>query len=113
MRRTIAAALFPLAGLAPAQAAEGGQLDLSPALFSVLAAINIAGDDAAVDSPHNGPLRALVRNHLAANPPACLPELKRFFNSAMPGRPHRLRSCRTKNSVISCARSIGPPPSPG
>ncbi len=51
--------------LAPAThrlaAAEQGQLDGSPALFSVLAAINAAGYDADLDSPANHPLRAAVR----------------------------------------------------
>jgi len=71
------AALLVVGGVA--RGAESGQLDSSPALFSVLAAINAAGYDADLDSPTNSPLRLLLRKHLAASPPACLPELKRFF----------------------------------
>jgi len=58
---------------------EQGQLDASPALFSVLAAINAAGYDADLDSPANHPLRAAVRRELAALKIPSLEELRSFF----------------------------------
>ncbi|MCX6620938.1 MAG: hypothetical protein NTY38_07625 [Acidobacteria bacterium] len=61
------------------RAAEQGQLDASPALFSVLAAINAAGYDAEVDSPSNSPLRAQVRAAIRGREIPCLPELKEFY----------------------------------
>lgn len=60
-------------------AQETGQLDASPALFSVLAAINAAGYDADLDSPSNHPLREAVRRELALKNIPSLEELKRFF----------------------------------
>lgn len=65
----------------PVCAAEQGQLDGSPALFSVLAAINAAGYDADLDSPASHPLRAAIRKYVAQKNPAVLPELKRFVDS--------------------------------
>jgi TolA-binding protein len=61
-----------------APAAEGGELDASPALFSVLAALNAAGYDAELDSPANHPLRQAVRRELASRNIPSLAELKRF-----------------------------------
>ncbi|MGQ9633539.1 MAG: tetratricopeptide repeat protein [Bryobacteraceae bacterium] len=65
-------------GLAAAPAPQQGQLDGSLSLFTVMAAIHAAGYDAELDSPSNSPLRAEVRNQLAARNIPCLPELKRF-----------------------------------
>ena len=62
-------------------AAEQGQLDASPSLFSVLAAINAAGYNADADSPSNHPTRDLVRRELAAKKIPCLDELKKFFEN--------------------------------
>ncbi len=66
---------------APAKAAEQGQLDASPSLFAVLAAINAAGYDADLGSPANHPVREAVRKELAARNIPCLDELKRFFRA--------------------------------
>ena len=48
-----------------AQQQEMGQLDASPTLFTVMAAINAAGYDAQLDSPNNHPLRKAIRDELA------------------------------------------------
>jgi tetratricopeptide (TPR) repeat protein len=61
----------PVRGQAPQQ----GQLDASPALFAVLAAINAAGYDAEADAASNHPLRAEIRRALAAKN---VPSLKRI-----------------------------------
>jgi len=72
-------ALLLMAAAGPGRAAEQGQLDSSPALFSVIAAINAAGYDADLASLSNSPLRARIRAHLTAHKPACLDDLKAFF----------------------------------
>jgi len=59
--------------------AEGGQLDASPSLFSVLAAINAVGYDAELASAHNDPLREIIRREIAARRPASLAAIKSFF----------------------------------
>jgi tetratricopeptide (TPR) repeat protein len=60
-------------------AAEQGQLDASPALFSVLAAINVSGYNADVQCRENHPLRDAIRNHLAGQKLAVVDDLKAFF----------------------------------
>ena len=64
-----------------AKAAEQtqSQLDASRTLFSVLAAINVAGYNADLESPANHPLRAAVRKELGSKTIPCLAELKRFY----------------------------------
>lgn len=73
------AALALLVVLAPAPAAEKGQLDYSPALFTVLAAMNVAGYDADLASCANHPLRAQLRQYLEGKHLKSIEELKRFF----------------------------------
>ncbi len=86
-------------------AAEQGQLDGSPTLFSVLAAINAAGYDADLDSPANHPLRAAVRKAIGQKNPAVLAELKRFFSS------HRQKDWGAELSqYVSFALSTDGPP---
>ena len=106
MVRSILAVILLAAGLGPCRAAESGQLDSSPALFSVLAAINAAGYDADIDSPSNSPLRAKLRAYLAANKPACLPELKKFFEE------HRQKSgsAAELSQYVSFALATSGPP---
>ncbi len=71
---------FVFALASSAHAAEKGQLDSSPALFSVLAAINAAGYDADVSSAANHPLRQKVRDYLATKKDlSSVIELKNFF----------------------------------
>jgi tetratricopeptide (TPR) repeat protein len=73
-------AIFLLSILtASVRAAEPQQLDASPALFSLMAALNAAGYDADLNSAANSPLRAMVRREIAAQNPASLPALKQFF----------------------------------
>ena len=45
--------------------AETGQLDASPSLFTVMAAINAAGYKADFSSPNNHPIRFAVQAELA------------------------------------------------
>lgn len=72
----------------PVQAqAPGGQLDASPALFSVIAAINAAGYDAELASPNCHPLRAAVRKWVAARNPKSLPRLRKFVEAHRQSNP--------------------------
>ena len=96
---------LPLGAGVPTPSAEQGQLDASPALFSVLAAINAAGYDADLDSPSNHSLRAEVRKELASRPASSLAELKRFFEE------HRQKSWAAELSqYVSFALSVDGPP---
>jgi len=58
---------------------ERGQLDASPTLFTVMAAINAAGYDAELASPNNHPLRNGIRQAIAAKNPECLEDLRKFY----------------------------------
>ena len=60
-------------------AAEQGQLDGSLTLFTVLAAINVAGYDPDLDSPSNHPLRAAVRKHIEDLNLPVVSDLKKFY----------------------------------
>lgn len=81
MRRAPIAALAAAFFLthAPSPAQETGQLDSSPALFSVLAALNAAGLDADINSQSNSPIRGAVRQHLASKTIPSLAEIRRYI----------------------------------
>lgn len=101
----ISALVVLAGGLASAPAAGEGQLDASPALFSVLAAINAAGYDAGLDSPGNHPLRLAARRWVEAKQPPVLKELREFVAL------HRQRSSTAELSqYISFALSTNGPP---
>ncbi len=68
-----------------ARAQADTQLDSSPALFAVLAAINAAGYDAELDSPTNHPLRTEIRTAIRARNPASLARLRQFFQERRQG----------------------------
>ena len=105
MSRTVAAALLSLLLTRAGQPAEQGQLDSSPALFTVLAAINAAGYDADLASSSNHPLRHAVRQALAQRTIPVLEELRSFY------REHQLREAAAELSqYISFALSVTDPP---
>ena len=86
-------------------AAETGQLDASPALFAVMAAINAAGYDVDLGSPVNSPVREMVRREVAAKNPAGLAQLKEFFGD------HRQKDPNADlTQYISFALCVGDPP---
>ncbi|MEZ5356299.1 MAG: tetratricopeptide repeat protein [Bryobacteraceae bacterium] len=64
------------AGSAAAQTAD---LDSNKALFAVMAAINMAGHDAGLDSPSAHPLRKAIREEIAKRKPAVAPDIREFF----------------------------------
>lgn len=97
-------AAFAATALIPGQAAETGQLDVNPTLFSVIAALNAGGYDADINSCFNHPLRNLVRQQVAAkNPPSAF-EIKRFL------RDHRLENdAQTMALFVSFALVVEAP----
>ena len=61
--------------------AELGQLDASPTLFTVMAALSVAGYSADLGSPNNHPLRDQVRSELLRRHLPCEQALKDFFEA--------------------------------
>ncbi|MBK5294362.1 MAG: tetratricopeptide repeat protein [Acidobacteriia bacterium] len=58
---------------------ERGQLDASPALFTVLAAINAAGYDDGLDSPSAHPLRKAIRAEIARRKLPVVDKIREFM----------------------------------
>jgi tetratricopeptide (TPR) repeat protein len=102
-----ALAVLLLAALpALASPADTGQLDASPSLFTVMAAINAAGYKAEWSSPNNHPIRAAIQSELAKRNIPSLGPLKEFFES------HRKRTdAQELSQYISFALSCAGPPS--
>jgi tetratricopeptide (TPR) repeat protein len=101
----ILAAVFLLVVIPVVQAAEEAQLEASPAIFSVLAAVNAAGYDADLDSPNNHSLRLQIRQELAKKNIPVLNDLRRFV------RDHRKPSSGADLSqYISFALTVDGPP---
>jgi tetratricopeptide (TPR) repeat protein len=89
----------------PQAAQEQGQLDASPALFAVMAAINVAGYDAEIDSTANHPFRKQLRAELLAKNLPIYEELRAFY------RNHRQKSAVGELSqYVSFALSVDGPP---
>jgi tetratricopeptide (TPR) repeat protein len=85
--------------------ADTGQLDASPSLFTVMAAINAAGYKADLASPNNHGLRDAVQQELAKRDISSLPALKDFFEH------HRKRTdAQEISQYISFALSCTGPP---
>src|SRR5579872_5463499 len=94
-----------MAAVVPATGAELGQLDASPTLFTVMAAINAAGYSADLASPNNHPLRDAIRAELAKRNIPSLPAIKEFFER------HRKRSdVQELGQYISFALTVSGPP---
>jgi len=97
----IASALF---AQSPPQA-QRGQLDGSETLFTVLAAINVAGYDADLDSLANSPIRSKLRSIVASKNLDSVEALKKFF------RDHRQKNPDAELSqYISLALTMEGPP---
>ncbi|HLY19379.1 MAG TPA: hypothetical protein VKR61_19265 [Bryobacteraceae bacterium] len=94
-----------LALAAQTPAPERGQLDTSPTIFAVMAAINAAGYDADVQSPSNSPLRETIRKALATKSVPCLPALREFYRLHRPNDP-----TADLSQYISFALSVDGPP---
>lgn len=105
MIRSLLVAIFLPALSGVCVAAEQGQLDASPVLFSVLAAINAAGYDVDADSAANHPFRDVVRKELASRNIPCLEELKRFFSEH-----HQKDGTAELSQYVSFALVVDAPP---
>jgi len=82
-----------------------GQLDGSKSLFAVLAAINMAGYDAELNSPSNDPFRLQLRQQFASRKLRSVRYLKEFFTA------HRKLDWNDELSqYISYALSVDGPP---
>ncbi len=92
-----------LCATSPIAAAQDqrGQLDASPALFTVLTAIQAAGLDVDANSAANHPIRAEVRQYIAQKNPAVLKDLKAF---------HERHPNATIGNYISLGLAIEGPP---
>jgi len=90
---------------ARAASPELGQLDASPVLFTVMAALTAAGYDGDWQSPSNHPLRSEVRAQLANRNIPSLSSLKDFYAR------HKQRDSTAEFSqYVSFALSCGGPP---
>jgi tetratricopeptide (TPR) repeat protein len=93
---------------ASAAQAELGQLDASPTLFTVMAALSVAGYSADLGSPNNHPLRDQVRSELLRRNLPCQQALQDFFEA------HRKRGRGSDTAelaqYVSFALSVKGPP---
>jgi tetratricopeptide (TPR) repeat protein len=105
LNRFCFATIVAVALLVRPGSAQQGQLDASPTLFTVMAAINAAGYDDNLDSPLNSPLRKAVRAELAKRTIPSLPAIKEFV-----AKHHKALSTDELGQYISFALTAGPPP---
>ena len=105
MKRLVFPALLAITLAARADQPEPGQLDASPTLFTVMAALNAAGFDAGLDAPNRHPLRKEVREELARREIPSLQAIKRFV-----AEHHQPDSTAELSQYISFALTVGGPP---
>jgi tetratricopeptide (TPR) repeat protein len=105
LNRLVLPALLAAALLARADQPGLGQLDASPTLFTVMAALNAAGFDAGLSSPDNHPIRAAIRAELAKRNIPSLPAIKDFL-----AKNRRRTESQDLSQYISFALTAGPPP---
>ena len=105
LHRFVLPAVLAIAVSARAAAPETGQLDASPTLFTVLAALNAAGYDSDLDSPNNHPLRQAIRAEIARKNVPSLPALKALF-----AKNRKRDATQDLAQYISFALTAGPPP---
>jgi tetratricopeptide (TPR) repeat protein len=91
--------------VARADQSDLGQLDASPTLFTVMAALNASGFDAGLNSPDSHPLRAAVRAELAKRNIPSLASIKEFV-----ARHRRRTDSEELSQYISFALTAGGPP---
>jgi tetratricopeptide (TPR) repeat protein len=92
-----------LPGAAPA--ADAGSIDANQSLFTVMAAINLAGYKADLSSPNNHPLRDAIQKELAKREIPSLPAIKDFWDR------HRKRTdSQELSQYISFALACAGPP---
>ena len=82
-----------------------GQLDASPTLFTVMAALNAAGYDTGLNSPDSHPIRAAIRAELAKKNIPSLPAIKDFL-----AKNKRRTDADDLGQYLSFALTAGGPP---
>jgi tetratricopeptide (TPR) repeat protein len=85
--------------------AETGQLDASPSVFTVMAAINAAGYDTDLASPNNHPIRKAIRDEIAKRKPPSLEGIRDFV-----AKHKRSNDTAELSQYISFALSSSGPP---
>lgn len=90
---------------ASAQNTESGQLDASPTLFTIMAALNATGYNADLASSMNSPLRNRVRAELAKEEIPSLAKIKAFID-----RHPKQSDAEELAQYISFGLFTGPPP---
>lgn len=105
MNRFVVAAISAAILFLRVASAQQGQLDASPVLFTVMAALNAGGYDSDLDSPNNSPLRKAVRAELAKREIPSLPRIKEFVVTHRKSNP-----TDELGQYISLALCIGPAP---
>ncbi len=105
MSRILLPALIAVAVTACAQNSETGQLDASPTLFTVMAALNAVGYSADLGSTNNHPLRDAIRAELAKQNLPSLGPIKEFFE-----RNRKHTDAQELAQYVSFALTVGPPP---
>jgi len=103
--RFVFPALLIMALALPAAMSQEGQLDASPGLFTVMAAINAVGYAADLSSPNNHPLRDIIRAELAKRNIPSLPAIKAVFD-----RNRKTDDTAELSQYISFALTAGGPP---
>ena len=94
-----------LSGSARLRAADMLELNSNETLFCVMAAINAAGYDEGIDLPDNNPVRKQLRDYLAGQKLAVLPNLKLFYKHHM-----QRTAAEDLPQYISWALSVTGPP---
>jgi tetratricopeptide (TPR) repeat protein len=105
LSRILLPALFAVAVTACAQDSELGQLDASPTLFTVMAALNAVGYSADLSSPNNHPLRDAMRAEIGKQNLPSLGPLKEFFD-----RNRKHTDAQELAPYVSFALTAGGPP---
>jgi tetratricopeptide (TPR) repeat protein len=105
LNRLLFPAFLAVALVARAQSTETGQLDASPTLFTLMAALNAVGYSADLSSPNNHPLRELVRDELAKKNIPSLALIKDFFD-----RHRKKNDTEEISQYLSWALTAGRPP---
>jgi tetratricopeptide (TPR) repeat protein len=109
LKRIVFLATVALLCFQPLRAADALSLDANENLFYVLVAMNAAGYDEGISLPDNSPLRKQLREYLAKQNIASLPELKQFYRRHM-ARPGPSAGVQDLSQYISWALSVVGPP---
>src|SRR6266567_658357 len=92
--------------IAPAQQLSNVYIEPNEQLFSILAALNVAGYDAGFGTPDDDSVRAEVRSYLESKNAPVVPQLKKFYSERRETRD----PSADFGQFVSLALLVGPPP---